>query len=206
MRFRIATLLGLFFALTSMAQAQNLVANPGFETGDFTGWTLTGATASVESGVGHTGDFAASFGSVSPDVNVLSQTLLTQVGQQYTLTFFVQTPEFNIPPGFPNSFAVSFGGVLIDGPFTVPDDPDYQQYSYTVTALSENSVLRFEVSNDPDYTQLDDISVTLASAAAPEPNALALLTSGSIGGLLLLRSRRKAGFTLKGTNNSSDKG
>jgi acyl dehydratase len=202
MRVRIATLLGLFFALASMAQAQNLVVNPGFETGDFTGWTVTGATASVESGVGHTGDFAASFGSVSPDVNVLSQTLLTQAGQQYTLTFFLQTPEFNVPPGFPNSSAVSFDGVLIDGPFTVPDDPDYQQYTYTVTALSNAAVLRFEISNDPDYTQLDDISVTLASTTAPEPNALALLTSGSIGGFLMLRSRRKAGFNLKGTNNS----
>jgi len=76
---------------------------------------------------------------------------------------------------------------LIDGPLTIPDNPDYQQYSYTVTAASSTSLLHYVVSNDPDYTQLDDISVTVV----PEPCALALLLGGGIGGVCFLRPRRK---------------
>lgn len=191
MRFGIPALIGLSLVAASTAQAQNLVANPGFETGDFTGWTVTESVASVEPDVGHTGDFAASFGVAAPDAAVLSQTLLTQIGQKYALTFFAQTPEFNIPPGSPNTFAVYFDGARIDGPFTVPDDPGYQQYNYTVTAFSALSELRFVISNDPDYTQLDDISLTALTAAAPEPDALGLLLVGVLGGLLARRSHRK---------------
>ena len=191
MRFGIPALIGLSLVAAATAQAQNLVANPGFETGDFTGWAVTEGVSSVEPGVGHTGDFAASFGVEAPDAAVLSQTLLTQIGQQYSLTFFAQTPEFNIAPGSPNTFAVYFGGARIDGPFTVPDDPGYQQYNYTVTALSALSELRFVISNDPDYTQLDDISLTAVTAAAPEPDALGLLLAGAtIGNLIVRRARR----------------
>jgi hypothetical protein len=188
-------LLGLFLLAVSTAQAQNIVTNPGFETGDFTGWTLTGTGASavdeVDPGVGRNGSFAASLGAVAPDVDELSQTLATQVGQQYDLTFFAQTPEFNNPPGFPNSLSVYFGGNLIAGPLTVPDNPDFEQYSSTVTATSTTSLLRFVISNDPDYTQLDDISVTaVGGAAVPEPSLLALLLSSGSGGIWLLRRRR----------------
>lgn len=189
MRLRIPTLIGLLIIASTAAQAQNLVANPGFETGDFTGWTVTGENASVESDVGRGGGFAASFGGLAPDVNVLTQTLLTQVGQQYTLTFFAQTPEFNIPPGSPNSLTVSFSGAIVDGPLTVPDNPTYQQFRYTVTADSTSTELRFEISNDPDFTQLDDISVIAVSAAAPEPSALAFVLTG-IGIARLVRRRR----------------
>ena len=187
MRFGIPALTGALLIVAATAQAQNLVTNPGFETGDFTGWTATDINASVEPDVGHTGAFAASFGVTAPDAAVLSQTLITQIGQRYSLDFFAQTPEFNIPPGSPNALSVFFGGALIDGPFTVPDNPEYQRYHYTVTALTAQSEIRFVISNDPDYTQLDDISVTVA---APEPGALALFMTGGIGSLLARRSRR----------------
>ncbi len=113
-----------------------------------------------------------------------------QSGQQYTLTFFAQTPEFNIPPGTPNSLAVYFDGNLLAGPFTVPDNVGYEQYSYAVTATSAASLLRFTVSNDPDYTLLDDISVT-AVAAVPEPGSLALLIGMGLSGAGFLVRRRK---------------
>jgi hypothetical protein len=186
MRYVILALLVQFVCAASAVQAQNLVTNPGFETGDFTGWTVTGTNFSVDSGVGHTGTFAASFGEVAPAVDDLSQTLATQSGQQYTLTFFAQTPEFNNPPGSPNALSVFFGGNLISGPFTVPDDPGYQKYSFTVTATSTTSLLHFAVSNDPDFTQLDDISVV---AAVPEPGSLALLMGMTGAGFLMGRRR-----------------
>lgn len=209
MRYKHA-LIGLLVLAAPAVQAQNLVVNPGFETGDFTGWTATGGDPNnppiVDGGadgdIGHNSTYAASLGAVAPDTQELSQTLATQIGQAYTLTFFAQTPEFNNPPGFPNSLAVYFDGNLVGGPFQVPDDPNYQEYSYQVTASSTNALLRFVVSNDPDYTQLDDISVTAlaAPAAVPEPGPLALLLGSGLGGSLLLRSRRSR--LSKGENQS----
>jgi hypothetical protein len=197
MRFRVPALIALvgllLVAASNGAWAQNLVFNPGFETGDFTGWTITGDNASVETGVGHTGNFAASFGALSPATDVLSQTLATEVGERYRITFFAQTPELGVPPGSPNSLAVSFEGLQIDS-FTVPDNVDYNQFSYTVTAHSTSSDLSFAVSNDPDFTQLDDVSVTRIVATGPEPGALPLLITGaSAAGLLVLWSRRRRG-------------
>lgn len=190
MRCRILALLGLFLGAASASQAQNLVVNPGFETGDTTGWVVTGSNYFIDSGVGHTGLCAAAFGALAPDVDDVSQMLATQTGQQYTLTFFAQTPEFNIPPGTPNALTVYFDGNLLAGPFTVPDNGKYEQYSYAVTATSAASLLRFTVSNDPDYTLLDDISVT-AVAAVPEPGSLALLIGMGLSGAGFLVRRRK---------------
>lgn len=194
MRVALLASLGLVVFAPSLAQAQNLVVNPGFETGDFTGWTITGSTASVQLGDGHTGLYAASFGAAAPNVDDLRQSLSTTTGQQYTLTFFAQTPELNIPPGHPNSLSVYFNGSLVDGPLTVPDNPGFEQYSYTITATSTASLLRFVISNTPDYTQLDDVSVTaITNAATPEPGSIALLTSSILSGAgFLVRRQRRA--------------
>lgn len=190
MRYSVLTLMGLLVLSAPALPAQNLVANPGFETGDFSDWNLTGDGDSiVDVGVGHTGLYAASLGAIPPDQNDLTQTLATTPGQPYALTFFAQTPEFNNPPGFPNSLTAYFGDTLVVGPLTVPDDPNYQRYSYFVTATSSSTLLRFVVTNEPDYTQLDDISVV----AVPEPGSLALLLGGSCwgAGLWLRRVRRR---------------
>ena len=172
----------------SVVQAQNLVVNPGFETGDFTGWTVSGPNSSVEPRVGHTGIYAASFGAISPDVDNLSQFLATKIGQQYIVSFFAQTPVFNIQPGHPNALSLYFGGSLVTGPITISDGATYTQYSYTVTANAASSKLLFVVSNDADFTQLDDISVV---STVPEPGTLALLMGTSVTGAGFLARRRQ---------------
>lgn len=192
MRCYTLALLGLFLGAASTSQAQNLVTNPGFETGDFTGWTVTGSNYFVDVGVGHAGMYAGAFGALAPAVNDISQVLSTQSGQQYILTFFAQTPEFNIPPGSPNALAVYFDGTLLAGPFTVPDNAGYEQYSYTGVATGPTALLRFTISNDPDYTLLDDISVTPLAPPplVPEPSSLALLAGLGMVGAGFLRRRK----------------
>src|SRR5579862_1492121 len=48
--------IGGTFAALSMANAQNILVNPGFETGDLTGWTTDGFGPN---GAAHTGSFSA---------------------------------------------------------------------------------------------------------------------------------------------------
>ena len=57
-------------ASAALSARANLVTNPGFETGDFTGWTQWGDTSftGVSSSVPiHSGNFAAYFGPTSTD-------------------------------------------------------------------------------------------------------------------------------------------
>jgi hypothetical protein len=63
----------------------NPFVNPGFETGDFTGWTVAGVTA-IDGG--HTGKFGAKAGSASPGTaSSLSQTITVPTGAS-TLSFW----------------------------------------------------------------------------------------------------------------------
>ncbi|MDD5141783.1 MAG: protease pro-enzyme activation domain-containing protein [Verrucomicrobiales bacterium] len=80
---------------------QPLVSNGGFETGDFTGWTL--ANSSSFDGVvdsliltPHTGTFCFAFGHQGA-FTFLSQTLATTPGQSYLLSFWL-SKEFTGTP------------------------------------------------------------------------------------------------------------
>ena len=75
------------------ANAQNLVANGGFETGDFSGWTHSGDangfdTVGDVSTFAHSGTHYAALGSF-PDSGSLEQNLSTVPGRLYTLQFYL---------------------------------------------------------------------------------------------------------------------
>ena len=164
-------------ALAPSAHAQS-VANGDFETGDFTGWTLsgnvnTGATADTfVFGNPHSGDYAAWLGPFGAD-GFLSQTIATTPGEAYTVTYWLAADA----PSGTNNFTTSFGGqVLFTGSNLAPTDDnalsedDYVRYSYTAVAADTASMLQFGFRNDPSRFRLDDVSVT--RAAVPEPSSL----------------------------------
>ena len=163
------SLLVLATAAAPAHAAGNLVANGGFETGDFSNWS--GSAVSALNGVfcpapALPGDVAegacaAYFGAIGADAT-LQQSLTTVVGGQYLVRF-----AFQADGSKPSDFTALWGGQtlysVVNPP--APATPGYTYFSFAVTAASSTSTLSFNVRNDPGYLYLDDVSVT----AVPEP-------------------------------------
>src|SRR5665213_95096 len=137
-------------ALAGMAitvHAQNLVQNPGFETGDFPPWVLSGDTSftSVSSANPHTGIYTAQLGPSSSD-GFLDQTIPTTIGQNYTVDFWLSN-------GFSgtNDFSASFGGVTVLS-LTNASAFGYTEYTMNVAATSSSSDMHFAFYNCLLYT------------------------------------------------------
>lgn len=173
--------------LATPASASQLVTNGGFESGDFTGWTLTGNTAftGVDS-TSHSGSDAAFFGQVGA-TGSLSQTLSTVAGQVYTISFWLQDNG-----GTPSSFNASFGGDALTSLSNTPAF-GYTFYTYSVSASSNSTLLSFTFRQDPSFFHLDDVSVEEVSSV-PEPAtwAMMVLGMGAIGVSLRHRKTRAA--------------
>ena len=157
------------------AVAGNLVDNPGFETGDFTGWTVGGLTAYTNvvsyAPYVNTGDYGAQFSGVSGDPGLLSQTLTTDPGQDYVVDFWLYS--FG---GTPSGFSVTFDGTSLFSETNMPAAP-YTEYTFTTTAVDSSALLQFSAYDNPSYFGLDDVSVTVV----PEPSAVVLLAVGALG-------------------------
>jgi hypothetical protein len=170
MRRRVFSALVMLTAyITSSGYATaGIVANGGFETGDFTGWTLSGNTdfVGVTTGIAHGGDYAAYFGS-DDSLGYLSQTLATTAGTTYELSFFLASDG-----QVPSEFQVTFGGATFS-----QNDLAFSSYtsdSLTLTATGSSTLLQFGFRDDNGFLNLDDVSVN----SVPEPTSLTLLCLG----------------------------
>jgi len=186
----------------------NLVVNCGFETGNFTGWTISGNTANPNGnyyGVDAYDANSGSFGAfMSQDFFVgtapvdLSQTLATVAGDTYQISFFLEQDTAPTTAGYIHAFSATFGGttmLTLTPTVALPGSLAYTEYTFSETATAPSTTLQFDFENDDNYWSFDDVSVTLTSTAssAPEPSA-GLLGGTALVALLLLRRRRYGRF------------
>jgi hypothetical protein len=165
----------------------NEVVNPGFETGDFSGWTLSGNTDGNTRVVGnfnghspHSGNFYAALGAVG-SLNVIRQStdITTVPGDVYEVSYWMYSDGRT-----PNEFDVEFDGNTLFSAQNIPAH-DWQLFTYDVTAGGSSAVLEFDSRNDPAYLGLDDVSVTDLGPAG-EPVPLPKTAWGGLGLLSLL--------------------
>jgi fibronectin-binding autotransporter adhesin len=148
-------------SLTGVGSGVNLVTNGGFESGNFSGWTLSGNTGFtlVSSSDSHSGAYDAWLGPVGSDGH-LTQNISTVAGQHYTLDFWLANDG-----GVQNDFSVSWNGTTLSPHFVNLGSQPYTEYQYDVIGGASSSALEFTFRQDPAYLHLDDISVTSGDLA-----------------------------------------
>jgi Pro-kumamolisin, activation domain/Subtilase family len=166
---------------------QPLVQNGGFETGDFPPWILT-ADASGNSSLIDDGSFfitpfdgnhsaaLSEFGSVAN----LSQTLPTQPGKSYLLSYWLENVDVFGFGTIPNEFVVQWNGTTLSTLSTQFNQPayDWAYVQFVVVATTNSTVLQFGFRNDNAAFGLDDVSVT----PLPTPQFLSMTrTTNTIG-------------------------
>jgi hypothetical protein len=175
-----------------------IVQNGGFETGDFSDWTVVGNTGDPNfllNGVvnpnygGFGNNWAAqfvhsgAFGAFLGDTNLatLSQTLPTVPGQKYLLSFWLDNPT----SGAGEQFLVNWNtnSSVTNQIYFVTNPPvwSWRKLGFVVTATDANTTLQFGAENDQFGWGLDDISVVAVfpPSLASQPTNLTVLAGGA---------------------------
>ena len=182
------------------ANAQNLLVNGSFETGDLSGWTainnIPGGPYNAPPVVAHfiegasDGSFSAVFniGETQP-IAALEQTFATVLGAQYTLSFDYGTFTRGGGP-FPQSLIVEVSNSSLTPQVATSvqsvylASPIFTTFTYTFTATATSSTLRFsDFPANVTYSEdgiLDNVSVvTAAPPADTTPPVITSLASSS---------------------------
>ncbi len=135
-----------------------LVANPGFETGDFTGWGRTGTNAETfvvtNADFVHSGSYGAELGPVGAYGYLYQFLSPTVIGQTYTLSFWLE----NFGSGN-NDFYIYWGENVVF------DQPNSSAFAWSniqlnLMATMPSTLLEFGFYNNPSFYGFDDVSVT----------------------------------------------
>ncbi len=189
----------VFALFGSLALAQNLVQNPGFETGSFAPWVAQNWEVEMsDSGVtAHTGAFYSDTGCVggtciapAPAASPAAwfyQDLATTASTQYTLTFYFASgeieesgdqAELQVLWG-PTATQLTTGGPGLCTGSCVYDNTTIGNTNYVkvtvgpLTATSASTRLEFLGRQDPAQMGIDDVCVATVGTANTVCNAVA---------------------------------
>jgi hypothetical protein len=167
-------------SVTSSVSTLNLsvVTNDSFESGTFSGWTLSSGATNSTIKTGHDdfydGNNQAYLGGNTTALNYLSQTLQTVARQVYSLSFWLNTSAITTN----NEFQVSWGGLKVFDQTNMPvgTNPSLGSYplgtgwmnmQYTVLATNTSTLLQFgfQAGSATNQFVLDDIRVAPATVS-----------------------------------------
>lgn len=194
------------FLTGTVALGQNLIVNPGFSTGDLTGWTPlnagSGATVSVIPTGGNPTDYAW-LDNTSEGYNLaLSQATPngSAVGAGITFDY-----SFDLLGGSQAAGGVDFihifdenasGGVISQGPGLLgpyfPSSSSWTTYSgsFTTVAGSDHLYIEFDATTGANAGSTDQMGVdNVVIAPVPEPTTLSLAALGMLGAWAVRRRR-----------------
>jgi VCBS repeat-containing protein len=144
----------------------SIFVNGGFETGDFTGWTVSGSQIQAQflGQGGEFGNYAAQFPSPGGlGTEVLSQSVSTVAGQHYFVSFSITGDGESTD----NNFIVNWDGAQLLSLSDVQSG-GFTHYTFEVVASSSNTVLEFTYNDDGIALYLDQVSVNPAVGPATE--------------------------------------
>lgn len=173
----IAALAASFFAVSAHAQ----IVNGGFETGDFTGWTVNDPTNftlignDTAFGNNHTQYYANlgayDYGTPST-LGELSQTITTTPGDVFNVSFALSNDGFTL-----NQFNVLWDGAVVFSMTNLPQAIGYAYTTYSISnlvATGSTAKLTFQYNNESDFFRLDDVT----ASAVPEPSTISFAALG----------------------------
>jgi hypothetical protein len=154
-----------------VGDGDNLIANGGFETGDFSGWTTSGNNNFIyiqkviyQPNV-HSGNYAAQFGAVGSQTFLAQELISTVKGQSYQIDFWLK----NNSPFGPSLFTVDWGadkqqlfGLTNSAAF------DWKEFTFVTVATADVTPITFGFRQDTDFFEFDDVSVV----AVPEVSTM----------------------------------
>jgi hypothetical protein len=196
MKLRLSVLLLTAIALLSLpawandicqSASGNIVGNCGFETGDFTSWSVSGggAFAGVTGGAyAYSGNYAAYLGSVGSDMYLSSTSFL----QGNTLTFVArQDPSFWL-----------LDSIILQEVASLGNNQDLYYFQFALANLdvgpNDFTVYWNGVDVGPDLVNAGPFSYTIYSqylvgSSIPEPGTMILMGTGLVGIASMIRRK-----------------
>lgn len=195
-------LAGAVLALAAWpANAAEFLTNGGFETGDFSGWTLTEdpstpiPTTVQPSAFGYgaqSGNFYVYAGPSSASPSTLSQTFFDTSGQNLAVSGWAIGDTFDSPNNLGN-VAYYFDGTLLGSPDLSSGLWTQSLFNVQATGHDTFSII---FSNDNSFNGLDSFSVSSLTATTPLPSSWTMMLLGLAGfGFAAYRSSRNGSAT-----------